>query len=229
MSIRTTDGESKLFPQKFVDGCGSIDELYRHPKFRKKLRSFCYRYHFRVFAGTYGPEDLYQDSCLKVWKCRSKFLKPGNIMNEEEFFGWLFMVTRSQYYSRIRQLNRLRNNGLSPADTPIEELEIAAPDEGNERKYFLNRFLDFIEQYPEERQSVLKFWLQGYSYREVAMMLKSTSFKCSHVTIGNWVTASLDAFRKSLGAEISQPTVAVSGAETKHVVVPRFHQSVAGR
>ncbi len=149
-------------------------------------------------------------------------------MNEEEFFGWLFIVTRSQYYSRIRQLNRLRNNGLSPADAPVEELDIAAPDEGNEGKYFLNRFLDFIQRYPEERQRVLTLWLQGYSYREIEMKLKGASFKCSHVTVGNWVTASLDAFGKSIGVE-RQPTVAVSGTETRHVVVPHLHQSVAGR
>jgi DNA-directed RNA polymerase specialized sigma24 family protein len=149
-------------------------------------------------------------------------------MNEEGFFGWLFVLTRSQYYSRMRQLNRLRNNGLSHDDTPIENLNIAAPDDGKEGKYFLDRFLNFIRQYPEGRRHVLKLWLQGYSYREIEKKLKGTPFRCSHVTVGNWVMVSLGAFKKSLD-EIPELAAHVSGVKASLLGVSHFHQPVADR
>lgn len=228
MTIGTTDGESvALFLEQFADGFRSIDEFYEHPVIQRKLRSFCYSFPFRDFGDAYGPEDLYQDACMKLWKCRSKLVKPGNIMSEQGFFCWLFVLTRNQYYSRRRQLNRLGNHGWLHDETPIEDLVIAAPDDGKEGKYFLNRFLSFIKQYPEERRHVLKLWLQGYSYREIEKRLKGTPFRCSHVTVRNWVMASLDAFKLSLD-EVELATH-VSGSKASFAAVSHFHQTVAGR
>jgi len=218
MTLHRTDGESvKPFPQKFVDGLGSIDSLYQYPKFRTKLRGYCYSFSFKAFNGTCDPEDLYQDVCVKVWKRRSELLKPGNIMNEEEFFGWLFILTRNHYFSRLRQLKTLRKYGFVRDDTPVEEIDVAAPDDGSEGSYFLRRFLGFIEQYTDARQLALKLWLEGYSYREIEEKLRGTSSCYSHVTVRNWVTASLDAFRKSVGVASPEKTVSVSGTRHKRV------------
>ncbi|HKU76870.1 MAG TPA: sigma-70 family RNA polymerase sigma factor [Pyrinomonadaceae bacterium] len=215
---KATDGNP--FLQQFVDSQGSIDRLYEFHKFQKRLIRYCNRFCFKIFHGAYGPEDLFQEALIKVWKYRSELLKPGNIMTEREFFGWLFVLTMRLHYSRVRQFrkNRLRDSN------PFEELDIPASDDDTEAKYFLRRFLGFITRYPEVHQAVIKLWLQGYTYRDIEDKLKGTPSSCSHVTVGNWVKTSIDEFKKSVGIQLPETTLPISG--TKRVGVGR---SIAGR
>jgi RNA polymerase sigma factor (sigma-70 family) len=229
MTLNTTDGGCrKPFLEEFLQDGGSIDRIYEHPKFRKKLRGFCYRFHFRVFKGAYGPEDLYQDTCVKVWKSRFELLRPGNIMTERDFFGWLFVVTRNQFYSRLREFKRLRRSGLSFDDTSVEDLDVAAPDEDHEAGDIFKYFLEFIEQYPEGCRHMIKLWLEDYSFREIAEKLRDTPFACSHVTVRNWVTAAIDAFKVSLGVKPPETAAPSTGTTKKRVRVRNFQQSIAG-
>jgi len=148
-------------------------------------------------------------------------------MSERDFFGWLFVVTRNQYYSRLREFNRLRRSGLSFDDTPIEDLEVAAPDDDHEAGDIFKYFLEFIEQYPEGCRHMIKLWLEDYSFREIAQKLRDTPFACSHVTVRNWVTAAIGAFRESLGVEPPEATPQ-TGTTRKRVRVRNFQQSIAG-
>lgn len=229
MSNNTDPECGKTFLQQFIDGHGSIEQIYHYPKFRKKLRGFCYRYNFQHFKQAYGPEDLYQDACVKVWYRRAELLKPGNVMTEQEFFNWLFVVTRNHYYSRVRQINRARKNGLLFDDTPIEDLDIIAPDEDYEGGEIFKRFLEFIEQYSEARQYVIRLWLECNSYRDIAEELqRTTPFRCSHVTASNWTTAALNAFRESLSATPAQPAAQRTGTRIKSIRVRNLKRSIAG-
>lgn len=183
----------------------AIGSLLNNDAFRKCLRTICARFNFNRFAGCYSAEDLYQDTCLKVWNYRSKLAKPGNILSEQDFRGWLFVVTRNQYCNRVRQLNRLQARGCSRHDIPIDEIDLTAPEHSQEGKYLLNRFLDFIAGYSESRQWTIRLWLQGYSYREIATKLTSLDERCSHVTVANWIAKAIDAFRRTLEAYDTEP------------------------
>ena len=222
MSRNITDGESDHpFLKRFDNGHGSIDGLYEYPEFRKKLGIICQHFSFNLFDGTYGRDDLYQDVCIKVLKSERKLLKPGNIVNETDFYGWLFVVTRNQYLSRVRYFSK---NGLVRDASPVEDLDVPATDDDTEGRYFLKRFLRFLKRYPVVQRTVVRLWLQGYSYREIEKKFQGTTSSCSHVTVGNWVHAILDDFRKSLGFGL--PTVSPSGTTTKTVGVGR---SIAGQ
>ena len=146
-------------------------------------------------------------------------------MSEKELFNWLFVVTRNQYCSKWRQFKK--HFGGSLDGTPIEELNIAAPDADHEGSDILKRFLSFIEQYSESRQRVIRLWLEQNTLRDIAKALQHTPFQCSHVTVSNWVSAAINAFRESLGVE-SPETAAPPIEVEKRVRVRNLKQSIAG-
>lgn len=187
----------RLLVARNNDGTGTwqpIDALFREPHFVKRLRGFCYRFSFRCFHGSYGPDDLYQDVLVKIWKHRDKLAAPGNILSERDFRSWLFVVARNQYYSRVRQNSKTSKR----CDKQIEDVELTEePD--NSEKYFLEHFLDFIQGYSESRQLSIRFWLEDYSYREIANMLRGRNVQCSYVTVRSWVMNAVDDFRRTLG------------------------------
>jgi len=96
---------------------------------------------------------------------------------------------------------------------------------GGDRPYFLSRFSTFIQKYPVEQQRAIKLWLKGRSYGEIADTLDSEGFKCTHATVGNWVTTIVVAFKQSIGSEgLQQPSLqrikVVSIGPKKSFVVP---------
>jgi hypothetical protein len=149
-------------------------------------------------------------------------------MSEKDFFNWLFVVTRNQYFSRLRKFNRLRKDGLSFDDTPIEELEVAAPDDDHEGNDLFKHFLSFIEQYPEACRRVIGLWLEDNSYRQIAKKLQTTPFECSHVTARTPPPPPTHPFRASLGVEPPETATPQTGTTKKSLRVQEFKRSVAG-
>src|SRR4051812_11892825 len=96
--------------KRYILKLRSIDDLQRHPKFCQLLRADCYRFNFANFGEVYDPEDLYQDSFMKVNKSGHKLQIEGNILNEEEFAKWLYVVVRNVLRSKDKQLNKARRN-----------------------------------------------------------------------------------------------------------------------
>jgi len=188
----------RLLIARGEDGTGtwqSIDALLSEPRFVKKLRGFCHRFSFRCFYGSYESEDLYQDVVMKVWAHKDQLAEPGNILSERDLWAWLFVVTRNQYYNRVRRNSRIRKR----SDVLIEDVEVATETEYSE-KYYLDHFLDFIEGYSESKQLSIRFWLEDYSYREIASMLHGRNVQCSHVTVRTWIMNAVDDFRRTLEA-----------------------------
>lgn len=183
----------------------SIDDLQGHTKFQKQLRDICYRFNFGNFNEVYDPEDLYQDSYEKVRKSGHRLQIQGNVLDEQDFFKWLFVLVRNVFRSKDRQLNKLRRHGWWRCDEPVEELDEAAPDVNLEAKYFLSLFLDFIKSRPEEHQRVIEFWLSGCSLREMEKALDDDGIKLSYGSVRNEIKASLRAFKESLGLLTPEP------------------------
>jgi RNA polymerase sigma factor (sigma-70 family) len=183
----------------------SIDNFLRMLEIEKWLRIFCYRYNFQVFGGTYSPEDLFWECFEKVLKSAPQ-LKPENTPNESAFRGWLSTLVYTTFLDALRKLNKLQNSGQLRSDEPADLLNIHAPEVDYDGKYFLGRFFDFIQSYPEAHRRAAEYWLADCSYRETAEALNDEGISdCSHVTVRNWVEAMLKAFKEDLG-ELPPPT-----------------------
>jgi RNA polymerase sigma factor (sigma-70 family) len=184
----------------------SIDDLQEHKRFCQLLRDDCYKYNLKNFGGVYSSEDLYQDAFIKVRKSGKQLQIAGNILNEEEFSNWLYVLVRNVVRSKDRQLNKLRRRGFVCCDKSSEELDRPAPDLDYDGIYFLNLFLAFIEGYPEEHQRAILFWLMGFSYREIEEILnneKGGDAYVSYGTIRNWVLAILKDFKERIKIRIA--------------------------
>jgi DNA-directed RNA polymerase specialized sigma24 family protein len=179
----------------------SIDDLQRHPKFCQMLRDNCYRFNFKNFGEVYDPEDLYQDSFMKVNKAGRKLQIEGNILNEAEFAKWLYVVVRSVLRSKDKQLNKARRNKCVRCDKPSEDLNRPAPEIDYDGKYYLSLFLDFTKGHPEEHQRAMQLWLTNFSLREIKEILSDEGYNVSYGTIRNWEDAILKAFKERLGLQ----------------------------
>lgn len=192
---------------KFILLQRSIDDLLRHTKFQQLLRKTCGRFNFRHFNGVYDRDDLYQDSHVKVEKSAHRLQVQGNILTEEDFSDWLFVLVLNVLRSKDRQLNRLRRHGLQRSVELIEKLELRAPEHDLDGGYFLRLFLEFTKDDPEETKCFIDLWLIGYSLREIEESLKGQGkgSKASYGTVRNVINARIKAFMQSLGLPKTEP------------------------
>src|SRR5438132_853939 len=77
--------------EEFLLGNKSVPDVLNHSEFQQRGRMICYGFAFGVFNGSYGPEDLYQDTYFKILKSENK-LRADNIPDAEAFFSW-FHIT----------------------------------------------------------------------------------------------------------------------------------------
>ncbi|HEU4598014.1 MAG TPA: hypothetical protein VFS10_23000 [Pyrinomonadaceae bacterium] len=199
MNTNSTEGDFGRLIRSLIDGSGSIREVMECDGFHDFLRRIVHQFCFRVFRCVKGPEDLCQEVILSLWekKTQSKLQIPDNILTEDDFLGWLYVVTRNQYYEMVRwQLAAKRDRSRS--DVPFEEIDcpaLVADQSGGE---LLSGFLEFIKRYPVQRQYVIRLWLKDRPYRDIQRIVKRLGFTISHVTVGNWIKASVEEFKKSL-------------------------------
>jgi DNA-directed RNA polymerase specialized sigma24 family protein len=203
MSDTTNSAEGDFFSIVLccIEGSRSIDEILGHKTFRDQLNEFVKSRRFDIFRGKYDRDDLSQDICLILWKMEPKLRIPGNVLTEDEFFDWLFVLVRNRYFSVIRQHIAQKRDGLR-GDTPIKENQIPARKVDFEGQVFLSQFLKFTERYPEEWQWAVDLWLEDYSYRDIQEVLNSRGIPCTYGTIRNWVIAIVGDFKKSLESPV---------------------------
>lgn len=182
-----------------LNGNGSIYRVVEHGDFQKRLRCFACGRDFRVFRGDRGPDDLCQDISLKFLEAElnNKLQIPDNIRTVEDFFTWLFCVLRNHHLDTIRHRLAQKRDGLR-SDTPLEDYDFPVWESSDESKQLLGPFLEFIKRYPVERQWVMRLWLKSKPYRTIQSTLKRLKVEISHVTVGNWINATLEAFKASL-------------------------------
>jgi DNA-directed RNA polymerase specialized sigma24 family protein len=187
--------------EQFVHKRRSTDDLQEHPDFQSMLREICFkRFSFRSFNGVYGPEDLYQDSFIKVMKSAYALQAPDNVLDEEGFKKWLFVVVYTTFCSKYRQLVRAPETDLVPCEDSEAEMAVEASYGDLDGKYYLGLFLDFIKPYPEEHQRAVKLSLMGFSLRQIAEKFSAEGGTAvCHGTINNWVEAIYADFRENLG------------------------------
>ena len=182
------------------NGRRSIDDFLEALGFEQWLRNHIYsHYDFLIFEGFYGPEDLHEESNLKVSKAAPD-LDPEKTPIKYAFFGLEKKVVKHTYLDALRKHNKHFRHEWTRSDEPLEDIGAIEPEGDFDGKYFLGRFMEFIKAYRPERQFAILLWLlEGCSYREIEEALLDEGIECSHTTVGKWVQKSLDAFRKSLG------------------------------
>ena len=189
--------------EQFVHKRRSTDDLQEHPDFQSMLREICFKkFIFKRFNGVYGPEDLYQDSSIKVMKSAHTLQVPDNVLDEEGFKKWLFVVVYTTFCSKYRQLVRAPETVFVPCEDSEAEMAVEASYSDLDGKYYLGLFLDFIKPYPEEHQRAVKLSLMGFSLRQIAekISVEGETAVC-HGTINNWVEAIYADFRENLGVK----------------------------
>jgi DNA-directed RNA polymerase specialized sigma24 family protein len=197
-SSTESDGNfGKFFPD-FLDGLRSKEDLVAHAETERWMRIYSHKFYCQAPGWIFGPEDLYSEVRKKVLSKAHK-LSRENTPNERAFIGWLKTVVRNTFLDEFRKY-KLREGALEQIDVRVEELDVPAPDQNVEAKYFLHLFLRFIGPYSETRRKALMLWLHSYSFREIAQEIVNDGGNAiSHVTIRHWVIASLAEFRKSIG------------------------------
>lgn len=128
-------------------------------------------------------EEALQDVFVRIWQRASSFDPArGSAM------GWLVTITRNIAFDQHRR----RRRELANLDEPMEELPDPRSDAGSalDRRALID-CLDRLE--PEPRRCVLLAYQGGYSYDELATMLKRPSG-----TIKSWVRRSLQRLRACL-------------------------------
>lgn len=197
-SLDESGGDFGEFLQDFHDGLRSGDDLVAHAETERWLRIYSHKFYYHAPGWIFGPDDLYSEARKKVLSKAHK-LSRENTPNERAFIRWVKTLVRNIFLDELRKYKR-RGGALEQIDIQIELLDVPAPYEDPDAKYFLNLFLKFIKTYSETRRAALVLWLQSYSYREIAKeVVDGDGNAISHVTVRNWVVASIADFRKNIG------------------------------
>ncbi len=179
-----------------------INELIRHDGFQSRGKKICgglmRRYGDlirRYYGASDDADDLFNEACARMFEKifgKADALSPEKTESEEDFFDWFFILARNIVFSKLRKFGRLPDEIFFVS---TEDLSLA-----NERTRFdleraRNQFLGFTETLPENHRHAVRLWYEGYSTREIKELLGHV---CSHVTIKNWVSAAVKAFRKTI-------------------------------
>jgi RNA polymerase sigma factor (sigma-70 family) len=183
---QNTEGDYNFYSLLYevLTGRKPIDVLFEHDEFQRRGKQICYM----VTRKWEDVEDLFQDSCLRVWKYGHRALTPENIRNEGEFFAWFNVVARNTHKSNWR-----KRRVLSEAK-PLDEIFMADPQVNIEAQCFLSEFVEFTKTLSAERRQAIEYWLENYSYREIARNLTRADTTYSHVAVRAWIKEALKRF-----------------------------------
>ena len=138
---------------------GRFEELYQH--YRRSVISYLERLGFSRDEAN----DLAQEAFARVYK------NMGQYRGEAK---WTFIqkVARNVAYNTIRARKTDKRLG---DNVPLEtQTELAARGKTPEEKVLLGELGAAIEKLPPSLNAPLRLWLKGFTYDEVASMLKIT-------------------------------------------------------
>ena len=197
--------------REVLAGRSPIEDILGHRGFQSQGRQRCvrimckYRLIMRMYFGvSYDEEDLYCEACVRMvnfWHKREaddRAPSEKDFPNENEFWGWYFVLALNIIRSKLRKFKELREEGLTLIHVPVDDLPIVDCRVEPEWESFLKQFLEFTETLPLNRRRATQLWYEGYSTREVKTILNGEKIKCSNVSVLKWVKASIKAFAKSL-------------------------------
>jgi DNA-directed RNA polymerase specialized sigma24 family protein len=169
-----------------LTGRKPIDAVLEHEEFQHRAKQCCHAIARKWEEG----EDLFQDACIRVWKYGSA-LKPENIKNKDAFFAWFYVLALHTY------MGNWRKQRIQFDSKPVQEMPVADPRVNIEAQCLLSEFLEFCQKtLPDNRHRAVKYWLEGYSFRDIAGNLNETGTPGSHVAVRTWVRDTVKGFLK---------------------------------
>ncbi len=121
-----------------------------------------WRYALTLTGARERADDLAQAACLRAMEKAAQF-EPGTRLDR-----WLFRITHTIWVNDLRKDAVRRGGGL----VAVEEAEIADPGQNPERNLLAQQIRQGVLRLPEaQRQTVMLVYVEGYSYRDAAMIL----------------------------------------------------------
>lgn len=121
-----------------------------------------WRYALTLTGTRSDADDLAQAACLRAMEKAGQF-DPGTHLDR-----WLFRITHNLWVSELRSQKLRKGNGL----VAIDVVDIADPSQDADSKAERQDLLQSVVSLPEaQRQTVVLVYVEGYSYRDAAMIL----------------------------------------------------------
>lgn len=176
--------DEQLMVQLQQGNAGALDELYR--RHARSLYAFCRN----LGPGSHDPEDLVQDTFLRVIKSAHTFDS-----QRASFRTWLYRIARNRCIDVARRASLIRflhipRRGEGDADRQDTVSEDVLIDERQDvetlaaRAGIIDAVRDCVErlEHRDEKQAFLLYHLSGMVYREIGEVLgKSTSMARNRV------------------------------------------------
>lgn len=196
---------------EILAGRSPIEDLLGHRGFQSQGKRKCakvmckFRWLMRMYFGaSYDEEDLFCEACMRMvnfWHKReadNDAPSEKDFPNEDEFWGWFFVLALNIVRSKLRKFKELREEGQTLIYVPVDGLSIADHHVQPEWESFLRQFLEFTETLPLNRRRATQLWYEGYSTREIKLILHGEGIETSNVSVLKWVKSALKSFAESL-------------------------------
>ncbi|MDJ0614560.1 MAG: RNA polymerase sigma factor [Rhizobiaceae bacterium] len=121
-----------------------------------------WRYCLVLAGNKANADDLAQAACLKALEKAEKY-EAGT-----QFDRWIFRLTQRLWIDEIRKQTVREGGGI----VQIEEVELMDQGPNPEKALMTSEVVESVLQLPEaQRSTVLLVYVEGYSYRDAAMIL----------------------------------------------------------
>ena len=132
------------------------------------LKNKLFRLALRITLNREEAEDVVQDTLIKVWNARDRWLELDSIE------AYSLTIARNLSLDRIKKMDN-QNDSLEEQTTERLDETSSTPSERMIQKDKLNIVRNIINELPEKQRSCLQLRdIEGKSYKEIADILSIT-------------------------------------------------------
>lgn len=132
------------------------------------LKNKLFRLALRITLNREEAEDVVQDTLIKVWNARDRWLELDSIE------AYSLTITRNLSLDRIKKMEN-QNDSLEEQNTERLDENTSTPSERMIQKDKLDIVRNIIDELPEKQRSCLQLRdIEGKSYKEIADILSIT-------------------------------------------------------
>ena len=150
----------------------------------RQYKGLAFKLARRCFLAYYDTDDMVQEACLAL----ANAVKTYDTNGKRGFFGYAEMCIKNRLNDLIKSETRLKRTDPNGKAIPIDEddppeeagtidpVDTVIDEEAEE--IFYGKLQKILTQ---NEFSVLKLYLDGYTYKEIAVMLNTTSKRIDNV------------------------------------------------
>lgn len=132
------------------------------------LKNKLFRLALRITLNREEAEDVVQDTLIKVWNARDRWLELDSIE------AYSLTIARNLSLDRIKKMEN-QNDSLEEQNTERLDENTSTPSERMIQKDKLDIVRNIIDELPEKQRSCLQLRdIEGKSYKEIADILCTT-------------------------------------------------------